>query len=223
MKVIDFLEVLAVRTAQQSALELRIDRSALSEAVYLKVRREGEWRGIRLASHPPVYACSRDPVQVLVPLEAVSPDDITPFALRVVAEVLVGGRVIADPDEVDRTLEEARRLARDGAWRRGARHTYWQWSETEAAWRLTRIRARRPQAGDAERYADCRPTAPPVVRLSAEAESAVRHRLNVRACWSHEESQAHQEAGVRTDARHPIPSPYGVTISSNSIAGSLLQ
>ncbi len=187
MNVIEFLEEVAAQTARLSGLELRTERSALSEAVYLKVRREGEWYGVRLAAHAPVYACSRDCAQVLVSPEGHDLGHFRPHALRVVAEVLVGGLVIADPDEVDQALLEARRMARDRARRKGPRNTTWEWSEAQAAWRLVAVRTRRPMEGEVARYAECQPSGPPVVRLSAQEESDIRHRWNVRARWTHDE------------------------------------
>jgi|GEM_PF-4606591 len=212
MKVIEFLEEVAVQTARLSGLELRTERSALSEAIYLKVRRQGQWYGVRLAAHAPVYACSRDCAQVLVSPEWNDLEHFRPHALRVVAEVLIGGLVIADPDEVDQALLEARRMARDRARRKGPRNTTWEWSEAQAAWRLVGVRTRKPMEGEDARYAPCQPAGPPVVRLSAQEESDLRHRWNVRARWTHDEML------LLAERETPLPNP-GDYCSDAALAG----
>lgn len=226
MKVIEFLEEVAAQTARLSGLELRTERSALSEAVYLKVRRQGQWYGIRLAAHAPVYACSRDCAQVLISPEQSDLEHFRPHALRVVAEVLIGGLVIADPDEVDQALLEARRMARNRTRRKGPRNTTWEWSEGNLAWRLVGVRTRKPIEGEDARYVECQPEGPPTVRLSAQEESDLRHRWNVRARWTHDEMLLLAERAVfegYSEGALPASWPTGLSGKSADSASAFVS
>ena len=60
--------------------------------------------------------------------------------------------------------------------------------EHALVWQLVRVRDRTATPQDEERLATRQPGSAPEVRLTSAEQSAVRHRLNLRAEWSHEEA-----------------------------------
>ena len=82
--------------------EYVVESSDRSESRYLYVRRGDTWFGFRLACHIPVYPCSADYQQILIP--RYPSKDVLAQCQRFFGRALQeAGNVVADPDEV---LEE---------------------------------------------------------------------------------------------------------------------
>lgn len=188
MNAIEFLLAVAKEAAAAQGWAVCCERSGLSEAVYVRVRRGSEWFGVRIASHAPVYDSSADYEQVLVPLEVESVAAIPIAIERVQNAVISGGWVVADPVEVDAAIRVARLARRHGVRVKKAARTTWEWSEPLQAWQLACVGNRLPKAEELVSLAHLTPQAPPCVRLGAIQESAIRHRHNVLARWAHEET-----------------------------------
>ena len=184
MDAIEYLTSVAVVEACRSGWPYRVERSDRSEAVYVKVLRDGHWRGLRIASHTPFYRCSADYEQVLVPRLVEGVTALADAEAAVVAAVRAGGTVVADPEEVHEALFRAWRDLRHGVEREGAGGTRWRWDETSLRWKSVSGLHNPGRDGD---EADLAPTDPPRQVLRPGAESDVRHRLNVRAVWAFDE------------------------------------
>jgi hypothetical protein len=187
MNAIEFLLAVAKEAAAAQGWAVCCERSGLSEAVYVRVRRGNEWFGVRIASHAPVYESSADYEQVLVPLEVESAAAIPIAIERVQNAVISGGWVVADPAEVDDAIRAARLARRHGARVKKASRTTWEWSEPLQAWQLIGVGNRLPKPEEVASLAHLTPKAPPCVRAGALEESAIRHRHNALARWAHEE------------------------------------
>ncbi len=98
---------IAREQAQRRQLELVVERSDRSESVYLHVRRAETWFGVRIACHLPVYPCSADYQQLIVP--AVLDENCRRQAEAYVGHLVRrGGHAVADPEEVAEAIEQAR-------------------------------------------------------------------------------------------------------------------
>lgn len=106
-ELIEHLVAIAELTASQAGLPFQLERSHPTEAVYLRVERGGYWFGLRIASHPPAYECSADFAQLFIPYSDVSEDWVRDAIREVKAFVQAGGRVVADPAEVQQAIERA--------------------------------------------------------------------------------------------------------------------
>ncbi|QDU37331.1 hypothetical protein Mal4_16410 [Maioricimonas rarisocia] len=79
--------------------------STASEAVYFSIRRGDWWYGLRIAGHPPVYACSADYEQVLVPRQVRDVELLRPQEERIASIIESGGRIVASPEDVIDAIE----------------------------------------------------------------------------------------------------------------------
>lgn len=188
MDAIRYLKAVATVEACRAGCEHVIERSNVSEATYIKLCRGGAWYGIRIAAHLPYYVSSADYEQILVPLEIENVAEVADAEADLVRAIHHGGRVVADPQETAVALLQALRTKRHGTIARGARRSVWRWDEHALVWRLVRVRDRTATPQDEERLATRQPASAPEVRLTSAEQSAVRHRLNLRAEWSHEET-----------------------------------
>lgn len=94
----------AALEAECCGYELVLERSDRSEARYLHVCRQGTWFGIRIATHLPVYACSRDYSQIITSRVPLS--DERAYYVRLMREkVRDGGRIVANPQCVASYLD----------------------------------------------------------------------------------------------------------------------
>jgi hypothetical protein len=189
MDAIDYLKALATIEACRGGYEFKIERSDVSEATYVKVRRDETWYGIRIASHPHYYASSADYEQVLVSLQVENAAELADAEADLVRSIHDGGRIVADPQETAFALLEELRAKRGRTIVRGDQRTVWKWDEDALFWRLLRVDNRAATPADERRLAHFRPLNAPEVRLTSAEQSAVRHRLNLRAEWAHEEAQ----------------------------------
>lgn len=107
---IDELVQLARQEAAACEFRLHVEYSHPTEAVYLRIRRQDHWFGLRIATHRPAYDCSSDFQQLLLP----PGEDITGFGntvfagtarQTVTAFVPSGGSVVADPFEVQQAIQ----------------------------------------------------------------------------------------------------------------------
>ena len=194
MNPIAYLKSIATVEACRANYEFAIEHSDRSEAVYVKVWREGFWRGVRIAAHVPHYPCSGDYEQVLVPASIDSVDEIAEQEQLLIAAVRSGRMVIADPLEVDEAMFQAWRQKRHGVCQSGPRRTRFRWDESSDCWMLSRIGDRLPTDDEMLAFAAEAPTNSPVVRLTPREQSAVRHRLNHRARWIYDETAAYERA-----------------------------
>jgi len=102
---IDDLVQLARQEARARHCQLSIEYSHPTEAVYLRLLRQGYWFGLRVATHKPAYACSSDFQQLLLPVVADGPE-IVEYARQTVRQfVHHGGNVVADPHEVQQEIQ----------------------------------------------------------------------------------------------------------------------
>lgn len=182
-----YLTSVAIVEAARAGLEVEIDRSRQSEAVYVRVERQGFWYGLRIAAHEPHHLCSADCEQFIVPHTVESVSMVAAEEARLRKSVLNGGRVVADGAEVAEALLEEVRRQRDGVCRAGAHATLWKWQETTLTWQLTRVKGRVPDALQERVLQQDRPAGPPEIRLTPTEQCAIRHRLNLRAAWACEE------------------------------------
>lgn len=188
MDAIEYLKAVATVEACRGGYEYTIERSNVSEATYVKLRRDDTWYGIRIAAHVPYYASSADYEQILVPLEVLGAAEVAEAEAHLVRAVHHGGRIVADPQETAIALLQALRAKRHGAVVRGEQRTVWRWDENVLTWRLVRVDDRPAAPADEELLAQNHPGNAPEVHLSSAEQSAIRHRLNLRAEWSHEET-----------------------------------
>ena len=155
--------------------------------IYVKIRRSEAWYGIRIAAHLPYYASSADYEQILVPVEVAGVDELADAEADLIRAIHHGGRIVADPQETAFALLEALRAKRNGTNARGEQRSFWRWDEETLGWRLLRVDGRPATAEDVDRFASRHAGNAPDVRLTGAEQSSVRHRLNLRAEWSHEE------------------------------------
>ena len=202
MDPIAYLKAVATVEALRGNYEYAIEHSDRSEAVYVKVHRDGFWWGLRIAAHVPHYPCSADYEQVLVPPAINSVAEVAEQEQALIAAMRAGGMVIADPLEVDEAMFQAWRQKRDGVWQRGPRRTRWRWDESCGCWVLSRVGDREATIEEREDFAGDIPQLPPLVRLTPREQSAIRHRLNHRARWIYDETAAYGRAtnGLRAAA-----------------------
>lgn len=105
----DLIEELVQQTRATAATcgcRLQIERSHPTEAVYLRLWRNGYWFGLRIAAHRPAYACSADFQQLLLPVSEIPPEFCQHAADTVERFVRDGGRVVADPVEVRQAVQQ---------------------------------------------------------------------------------------------------------------------
>lgn len=107
------LDRYAKRRLVESGMLFHRVASTASEAVYFSIRRGDWWYGMRIAAHPPVYACSADYEQVLVPRRVVDADVLLPQEMRIDAIVESGGHVVASPEEVIEAVERELSVLRE--------------------------------------------------------------------------------------------------------------
>lgn len=176
--------------AGRAGLPVEVDFSRQSEAVYVRVKRDCFWYGLRIASHEPHHVCSADCEQFLVPQEVASVAELAATESRLKQAVVAGGQVVAGGGEVAAALLEEVRRQRDRQRQSGESGTLWQWEEQKLAWRLIRVEGREPLPADHDVHAGNRPNAPPEIRLTPSEQCAIRHRLNFRAAWAREEQLA---------------------------------
>ena len=193
---IAYLHAVAVLECARAGRPYRIERSDRSEAFYVKVFRPepggSYWRGVRVASHLPVYECSRDSAQIHVPRQAPAPDDLAAAEEELKRQIRTGGAVVADPDEVREALFAAFRELRDGSERPGPAGTRWRWDERRLRWKLTAVDGAPAATLDRplrRRLARFAPPDAPDVHLGPREQSAIRARLNARARWAWEEER----------------------------------
>ena len=189
MDAIEYLKAVATVEACRGGYGFKIERSDVSEATYVKVRRDQTWYGIRIAAHPPYYASSADYEQILVPLQVENLPELADAEVDLVRAIHTGGRVVADPQETAFALLEALREKRGRTILRAQHRTVWKWDENALLWHLLRVDDRTATLADEERLSSYRPLNAPEIRLTSAEQSAVRHRLNLRAEWSHEEAR----------------------------------
>lgn len=167
-----------------------VEHSPGSESIYVHVRQEGVWRGLRVSCHEPAYDCSRDYEQVLVPCPP-TPEAVAAASVIAAERALSGGSVVADPADVAVAIEKIASVMADGRHFRDADGTRWRWSADEQAWR---------QSG---RYWGDGPPTPPAHRphqaVSARIRCQVRHSQNTTAKWAAEHEQE-QQPTERSDA-----------------------
>ncbi|MCR9197822.1 MAG: hypothetical protein NXI04_04225 [Planctomycetaceae bacterium] len=96
---------LARAAATTRGCRLQIERSHPTEAVYLRLWRDGYWFGLRIAAHRPAYACSADFQQLLLPVSETPPEFCRHAAGTVERFVRDGGCVVADPVEVQQAVQ----------------------------------------------------------------------------------------------------------------------
>lgn len=189
MDAIEYLTAVAVVDACRAGHEYRIERSSRSEATYIKVCRGGTWYGLRIASHLPYYRSSADYEQVLVPRAVESAAELADAAAAVAAGVTTGGRVVADPSEVDEALFAAWRRLRHDVTAETSPGVRWTWDEDRLRWLPSPPADRRAASAEGRASNEEAPRDPPRPSLSPREESAIRHRLNLRAAWAHDEQQ----------------------------------
>ncbi|MEM8668476.1 MAG: hypothetical protein AAGG48_13240 [Planctomycetota bacterium] len=106
-RALDLILSQAEREAASRNFPFAIERSSTSEARYLHVLRQDAWYGIRVASHFPKYACSRDYFQVL--LEEPPCGVSIAYACRQISDLVRhGGSVVGCPDEIQTEIERRR-------------------------------------------------------------------------------------------------------------------
>lgn len=106
-ELIQRLVEFASEATSRAGFVFHLERSHPTEAVYLRVHRGGHWFGLRIAAHTPAYECSADFAQLFVPSFDVSDEWIREALRQVEAFVQSGGRVVADPAEVQEAIERA--------------------------------------------------------------------------------------------------------------------
>ncbi|MFK7737260.1 MAG: hypothetical protein AB8B50_14595 [Pirellulaceae bacterium] len=97
---LDELLCVAESVAEEHGYRMVLERSDRSEARYLHICRNGTWFGIRIATHLPVYACSRDYAQLVTSLEP-GPTERRFFMRFIWEKVSHGGRVVANPTQIN--------------------------------------------------------------------------------------------------------------------------
>ena len=103
--LIEELVQLARAAAASRGCRLHMERSHPTEAVYLRLWRNGYWFGLRIAAHRPAYACSADFQQLLLPVSEIPPEFRQHAADTVERFVRDGGCVVADPVEVQQAVQ----------------------------------------------------------------------------------------------------------------------
>ena len=104
---VDYLHKIAIEVAQADGFEFHTDQSNCSEAVYCTIRRGRYWYGIRIAAHEPAYVCSADYLQILVPPKVAELTTLSRAERQLRHAIRHGGRVVADPGEVNAALVAA--------------------------------------------------------------------------------------------------------------------
>lgn len=131
--------------ARQHGYRAIIELSDRSESAYLHIRRGTTWYGFRVACHEPFYPCSADYMQMIVPRN-VADDDLNHYRAYFQRAITHGGKVVADPSEVEAmiAMETDRRQVTSKARRLSAlacceiRHrlnriAHWTWELQNAA------------------------------------------------------------------------------------------
>lgn len=101
---VEHLHFVAVEIATAAGLEFHSEQSHSSEAVYCSVRHGRYWYGVRIAAHEPVYTCSNDYTQVIVPQKVAELKTLRRAERRLADALRPGGMVVAAPTEVNATL-----------------------------------------------------------------------------------------------------------------------
>ena len=167
--------------AEQIKYKLVIEFSDRSEAAYLHLERNSTCFGYRLACHLPVYPCSTDYQQILVPWDA--PATIHNHSARFLKRAMqIGGHVVANPAEVSECIKriENQRLneVRTNQEVLEGREPYTSNDVTKASFSKTHAFPRDIELKDN--------------RLTHLERSSIRHRLNLIARWTFEELNSNQ-------------------------------
>jgi hypothetical protein len=157
------------------------ERSPGSESAYLHVERHATWYGLRLSSHAPAYACSRDYEQIFVP-PRLDDNAFRRLALHVAARVRHGGRVVASPADVQEAFARLTAFLADGMHFADRQRNRWRWSAETQQWRVARSAAADPP--------EVPPPHRPVPHLSLRIRAEIRHLRHQRALWEAEEQAA---------------------------------
>lgn len=99
LRALNRLLRLAEEEAEDRGFPLIIERSDCSESRYIHVNRDEAWFGVRIASHLPRYACSRDYYQIL--LEDPTMTTAVEFTCRQLRHLVAsGGAIVASPNAI---------------------------------------------------------------------------------------------------------------------------
>lgn len=166
---------LGIAESHRLGYRCEYESSDRSEAKYLYVCRSNTWFGYRIASHPPVYRCSADYQQILLP-EFAAGETLRRSKQFLTQAIETGGRVVANPSDVWSAIRQAEIELADGVMLRDEQGGAWRWSAELRDW--TRI-----DSGDES----IKPSTAPRARLNAQGQCLIRHQLNFRAAWIYDE------------------------------------
>ncbi|MEM9355734.1 MAG: hypothetical protein AAGB04_05945 [Pseudomonadota bacterium] len=194
----------AGQEADQFADQVVIEHSDRSEAAYLHVQRGKTWFGYRIACHLPVYPCSADYQQIIVPRDA----DADVFANSVEflrLAVRSHGQIVASPAEVSGFIKRVE-VERDKNLT----------STTQAAVKINKRRnGRRPyhRPRGSRRIQSKKSTA----GLSHLEKCQIRHRLNLIARWTYEFENGRQHPDVDQIDTHLNDEPTTRTLTIHEV------